>query len=153
MNLSLLGFVPLSDHIHYIRFHQGPPFGSLPFLIKMESQHQSCVPWWPSRFDLCCETKTRILCIVGRWFDASEIAQKLMETEDQSYTTSSHPQLPLLDFLHPQHSITISKQLGTVFRSVFPPTQDQEKGKSFAVFCYNSAKHTVNCWRMSAAIN
>lgn len=29
--------------------------------------------------------------VVGRWFDASEIAQKLMETEDQSYTTSLSP--------------------------------------------------------------
>ena len=56
----------------------------------------------------------------------------------------SHPQLPQLAFLHPRHSITVSKQLDTVFHS-YPSTQDQGKGKSCAIFCYNSAKHTANC--------
>ena len=91
-----------------------------------------------SRFNLCCETKTRILCVVRRWLDASEIAQKLMETEDQSYTTSVSPTVAPLAFLHSRHSITVAKQLDTLFHSVFssyPGSGERQK------LCYILLQH------------
>ena len=87
-----------------------------------------------SRFNLCCETKTRILCVVRRWLDASEIAQKLMETEDQSYTTSVSPTVAPLAFLHSRHSITVAKQLDTLFHCLLLLPRIRGKAKVVLYF-------------------
>lgn len=53
--------------------------------------------------------------VVGRWLDASEIARKLVETEDQSYTTSLSPTVAPVSLPSPPTSNYCIQTIGYSF--------------------------------------
>lgn len=62
LTLGLSGSVPLSDHIAASGFRD-PLLGSLPFLVKVKSQRQSCVPWHlPGGLTFALKYKQNWLC-------------------------------------------------------------------------------------------